>query len=433
MNKPCFFNLNKLYAVMVLLSAQNAFAAANFNIAPYGSLPTTVTTGQTVTANFTITNMTYTARNGYTLQGFPATVTQNTTSPNCGNPINLVPHANCNLQLDITGAVSSNFAICKLSSCTTATTPLNVTLNSTPLVPTVKYVYVANGNYGAGAAVFVCTVDPTTELINSCQDAGGGSAISAIGAQGIILNNAGNTAYLTNGNGDPDVYQCPINSVDGTFGTCVAIPITTPAGFNTDGYGMLTMNPTNTVAYLVDTSNNRIDSCSVTGGNINGACVTNTVPALTGNSAEGIIINKKGDTIYLADYSAGVYVCDVNGMTINTCVLKTGGGGITFTYAVADISLNPDENLLYVTDYSTNEVYACDTTPNGTPQFNTCFVATSAVNNAGGVVINAKNTVGYVTDFANKTYSCPILPGGIFDDCTPTNSFQGAIGLALGY
>ena len=434
MNKFTSFKLNQLYAVMFLLSAQNAFSA-NFTIAPYGALPTTVTTGQTVLAIYTVTNMTHTARIGYTLKGFPTTVSQNTTLPNCGNPINLAALSSCQLQLDITGAVSSNFAICKGNSCTTATTPLNVTLNSpTPTpTPTVRYVYVANSNYGLGTAVFVCTVNPTTELIDSCQDAGGGSTLSTIAAQGIILNNTGTMAYLTNGNGDPAIYQCPINSNDGTFGTCVAIPITTPTGFNTDGYGMLTMNATNTVAYLVDTFNNRIDSCSVTGGVINGACVANNVPALTGNSAEGIIINKSGSTIYLADYSAGVYVCDVTGMTINTCVLKTGGGGITFTSSVADIALNDSENLLYVTNYGTNDVYACDTTLNGSSQFNNCFIAASGIGNAGGIIINAKNTVGYVTGFGSTTYSCPITPGGIFDTCTPTNGFQSAIGLALRY
>ena len=416
---------------MFLLSAQNAFAA-NFTIAPYGTLPTTITTGQTVSANYTVTNMTNTARNGYTLQGFPATVTQNTTSPNCGNPINLEALASCQLQLDITGAVSSNFAICKGNSCTTATTPLNVTLNSTPLTPTVRYVYVANSNFGQGTAVFVCTVDPTTQLINSCQDAEGGSAISAIGAQGIVLNNTGTIAYLTNGNGNPDVYQCPINSNDGTFGTCVAIPITTPVGYSTDGYGMLTMNATNTIAYLVDTRNDRIDSCAVSGGIINGSCVANSVPSLTGNSAEGIIINKSGNTIYIADYNAGVYACDVNGMTINACVLKTGGGSITFSSNVADIALNPSESLLYVTNYGDDKVYACDTTPNGTPQFSDCFIAASGIN-AAGVVINAQNTAGYVTNYGSTTFSCPIMPNGMFDTCTPTTGFQSSIGLALGY
>src|ERR1700730_13163770 len=100
MNKQYSFKLNKLYAVIVLLSAQNAFAA-NFNIAPYGTLPTTLASGQTVPAYFTVTNMTNTARNGYVVEGLPSTVTQNTTAPNCGNPINLGPYpANCQLELD---------------------------------------------------------------------------------------------------------------------------------------------------------------------------------------------------------------------------------------------------------------------------------------------------------------------------------------------
>ena len=47
--------------------------------------------------------------------------------------------------------------------------------------------------------------------------------------------------------------------------------------------------------------------------------------------------------------------------------------------------------------------------------------------------INAKNTVGYVTDFANNTYSCPIKPDGTFDPCISTTGFQSSIGLALGF
>lgn len=85
MNKKISFKLNKFYVVITLLFTQNVFAA-NFTIAPYGTLPTTVTTGQSVSANYTVTNMTSTIRNGYVLTGLPTTVTQNTIAPNCGNP-----------------------------------------------------------------------------------------------------------------------------------------------------------------------------------------------------------------------------------------------------------------------------------------------------------------------------------------------------------
>lgn len=298
--------------------------------------------------------------------------------------------------------------------------------------PSARFLYVANANFGVGVAVYVCAINATTDAITSCQDAGGGAALSSVGVQGIKLNSDSSIAYLTNGNGDPDIYQCPINVSDGTFGTCVATTVTSPSGYNSDGYGMLALNTANTIAYLADTANNRIDTCPVSAGVISGACTASVLPALSGNSAEGIILNKASDTIYIADYGAGIYVCDVSGATISSCVLKTGGGASSFT-SIADIALNPSEDLLYATSYSTNEVFACDTTPNGTSQFDNCVVATSAVPNAGGVVINAQNTVAYVSPFGSDVYACPILDGGTFDACTATGGFNGAIGMALGY
>ena len=124
------FKFRVLSAITMLLCAHNGFASSNFIIVPFGTLPTTVSQGSTVSANYTVINATNTTLNGYMVQGLPATVTQNTTSPNCSSPINLGPKESCQLQLDITGAVSSSFAICKGNSCTTTAVPLQVSLLS---------------------------------------------------------------------------------------------------------------------------------------------------------------------------------------------------------------------------------------------------------------------------------------------------------------
>lgn len=72
------------------------------------------------------------------MQGLPATGKQNTTSSNyCSNPITLAAHGNCILELDISGKVNSSFALCHGSRCSTASTPLNVTANSTSHLPLV--------------------------------------------------------------------------------------------------------------------------------------------------------------------------------------------------------------------------------------------------------------------------------------------------------
>ncbi|MFI4962590.1 MAG: hypothetical protein ACHP6H_01890 [Legionellales bacterium] len=118
-------------AIFVLLSGQGslAFAAVNLAIVPNGPLPTTVFSGGQVTANFTVTNKTSKVQNGFVVKGLPSTVTQKSTSGNCAQTINLAPAQQCNLALTISGEVTSSFALCSGSSCSTSSVPLNVSLS----------------------------------------------------------------------------------------------------------------------------------------------------------------------------------------------------------------------------------------------------------------------------------------------------------------
>ena len=293
-----------------------------------------------------------------------------------------------------------------------------------------RYIYVATP-YGP-TSIFVCTVNPTSQVITACTDAGGGPTLSTVNPQGIALNNTNTRAYISDGNGSSDIYQCDINSNDGTFSSCMQTTITTPSSYSGDGYGMLTINNNNTLAYLLDTHNNdQVDICPVTAGVISNICVTSNLPNTNSQSGEGIAINRAANTIYVADYGDGVYVCDVIGSTVNSCILKTGGGSVTFSRS-ATVALNADESLLYVTDYGNNEVYFCETTPNGTSGFDNCSVA-ATIPNAAGIAINAQNTMAYVTDFGSNVYSCPIKNDHTFDICTATSGFTGSIGVAIGY
>jgi hypothetical protein len=440
MNKQNSFKLNKLYTVMVLLSAQNAFAA-NFNIAPFGTLPTTVTTGQTVSANYTVTNMTNTVRNGYTLQGFPTTVTQNTTSPNCGNPINLGPNASCQLQLDITGAVSSNFAICKGNSCTTATTPLNVSVNSTPVIPTSKFLYITSYTT-VGPYVSVCTLDPITNVITTCNDAGQSSVFNGVPPGSIVINSSSTVAYILNTEGspaDPYVYQCEIDPTDGTFSFCSQTSITTPTGFD-PYYGSITLNPTNTMAFITDYNNGsgRILACPITSNVISGTC-TNT-GATVSYYAAGMVLNKAGTTAYIGNDAApiGLTVCSVTGSTFTPCSNISGGtlvGGSSFTFqGVAGVALTNTENTLYIAENSNSKIYGCPTPSISNPTLTNCFIATSAITNPWALTLNAANTSAYITDYGSNSYSCEINSlDGTFSCAAPYTNITSVNGLALSY
>lgn len=426
--------INKYYFVITLLLTQGSFAA-NFNIVPFGTLPTTVSEGQTVVANFTLTNMTHTARNGYTIAGLPATVTQNSTSPNCSNPINLAANAHCNLKLDITGAVSSHFSICNGNNCTQAETPLNVSLSSTPSAP--QFAYITNLNENS-PYVSLCALDAISGNITSCDTAGGDSVFSnAGGLAGIVLNNNGTMAYMTNAGTRDKVYQCTINQSTKQFDTCTSTTITNPE--YQPQYGQLALNHSNAIAYIVSSINNKVFACPIESGVIINPCVD------TGASGapEGLIqitLNQDDTVAYIGTFYNGVLKCSVNGTTFSQCNLITGDGNITFLNPTG-VALNRDGTKIYVAeDYNAaRTVYICSTTMNGS-NFSSCTVAFSPFSNAlWSITLNASNTVAYINndsfvDNNNTTYTCQISGvDGTFSSCSVSTLAPAPTSTALLY
>ncbi|MDR3502724.1 MAG: sialidase family protein [Legionella sp.] len=133
--------MGKKQNLVLLIAAfitNQAIASSTFNIVPTPgtSLPTTVVQGRSVSAYYTITNNTSATRAGYVIKGLPSSVVaQNTSSGHCPAMISLAAKASCVLQLDITGAVSSNFALCREVACTSSAVPLNVSVTPAPPPP----------------------------------------------------------------------------------------------------------------------------------------------------------------------------------------------------------------------------------------------------------------------------------------------------------
>ncbi|MBV8803089.1 MAG: hypothetical protein JO131_09080, partial [Gammaproteobacteria bacterium] len=230
-------------ALFIMLFAPTVFAASNFQIVPNGTLPTQVSAGGSVAANYTVTNMTSSTLTGYSVEGLPNTVTQNAGTGNCPSTINLNAKASCNLELDVTGETHSTFAVCKGSNCTQPSAPLNVSVVN---ASTQKFIYVTD-NQGPPNTISLCQLGNNGE-ITTCQDAGAESVLSGIHPQGIVLNTDETRAYITSAL-SLTVYQCSINPTNHTFSLCVGTPITTPSR-TVSGLGMITLNPNNTFVYL---------------------------------------------------------------------------------------------------------------------------------------------------------------------------------------
>ncbi|MBV9575105.1 MAG: hypothetical protein JO149_00605 [Gammaproteobacteria bacterium] len=430
-------------ALLSLAMTANAQAGMPvWTMTPLTSTQITISSGQTASVQYIVTNQSTKshALMYKNMTGINQITNQLTPGNVCGTIFNLGHLQSCILSLQIdgshlTGNVTSGPVVCDSGNPSQCYQPsqnnqLNITYSAESL--TARLAYITQG-YTQG--VKVCAVDPTDGTLSNCIDAGGGSAIATINPQGIVIDHAGQNAFLTAGFiNQPNVFQCAINPVTGVFSSCSVTTITSPSGYQ-PYYGLLTLNSASTIAFIVDYNNgatNRVLACPITNGTINPLCTDTGATGLTSDNA-GIILNSTNTKAYIGGYgNSYITVCDVNGATFSSCLNKTGGGSISFSEP-AGVALNAADNILYVADNVFHGVYACDTTPNGTGQFNNCFVATTLPTQPWNIVINKTNTFAYLTDYGSSVYICPILPNGTFATCTVNTSISQPVGIALKY
>lgn len=242
-------------------------------------------------------------------------------------------------------------------------------------------------------------------------------------ANGITINNTGTHVYINSqDSGDSNIYHCSVNPADGTFISCQITAITTPPNYYAN-YGFLILNPSNTLAYLLDGLNSRVLACPLVYEHISSIC-TDTGATNLNDSIVGITLNKAGTIAYIVDYSGLVTVCSVSDAVFSGCTQYTGDGSITFDRP-ADVALNNAETHLYVTDYIESKVFLCKT------DFSNCTVAGN-VNGPYGIALNKTNSFAYITNYSD-TYACPINNDGSLNTCTLFSGFAFPTDVTLGY
>ncbi|MFA6302232.1 MAG: hypothetical protein WC627_03755 [Legionella sp.] len=451
-------SLQKTCAALIALSVQTAFAAANFSITPLEdvALPNAITLGQTVVAYYVVTNKTNQPLNGYSVSGLPRdiVITDNTAPnyynclPMCSDPVNLAEHDSCLLQLDITGPINSNFALCKGNSCTTASEPLRVEKGALP--EHARYAYVTQ--YSNDVAVQVCEVNHHDHGLEECKSAGGGAILQGLRTSGIQIGNGGSTAYLTAEQNLPYTfniiqnyaYQCPIYANTGMFGTCTETEIVSPSGYNPGG-AFLALNTDSTMAFLptIGLAKSLVGNatgvlaCPIASNTIGGYCTDTGVTNL--GQPIGITLNATNTLAFIGSYDEFVTTCQVSGTSFTNCGHKTGDDPMNplFGEAIA-VALNKTGTILYVTDNSNGFVYGCDTSTinTSTNTFSSCFEASDKFTpQPWGLALNTQNSVAYLTFYSDTVSACSILPNGHFDTCVTTDAgtFDQAIDIALFY
>jgi len=410
------------FSLMMLLSVTAAHAAANFNIVPTPgtTLPTAVSPGATVSAYYTVTNQTSRTLGGYTLQGLPGGVTQNTSGSNCGNPVTLAGKASCVMRLDITNAVHSNFALCKGASCTTAAVPLNVNSSSTT-----TFAYVTDST----ATLWQCPLNASggfsqsscTPLTNSTSPGFNQTLYTTFQAFAGV-----NYAYVTDNS--PRLWKCPIGSGGGFSGACTVLT-NSPAFTATSA---LTFKEFSGVMYgYVADSSDTLWQCPMTAtGDFTGACTALTNPTPFTQTATAIFADFAGSTFaYVSDVTDTVWKCPMNatGGFSAMCSALTTSPAFTQTIAITFAAFN-NTTYGYVADL-TNTLWQCpmnaagDFSGNCTALTNTTpfsFTNIATFQNINGL------TYAYVADASSNMWQCPInlTTGGFNGACTGLPGFH---------
>ena len=290
----------------------------------------------------------------------------------------------------------------------------NSSVSGAPLSASPRFAYIAQLDTNG---VVVCTLD-SVGAYSDCAVADVEAGTKPQNVQGIVLNQAGTRAFMTLNSTD-NVMQCDVNDTIGAFSNCTTTAVTSPTGFDAH-YGMLTLNPNESLAYLVDEHSGaaRVVACAISSGVIQDTCTDVGMPSGSSEAPAGITLNAAGTKAFVHNDTSSntLFVCAVAGTTFSACNAVSGGGAVSFMAPTASV-LSHDESRIYITDSSANKIYICDSSTVGN-RFTNCADTGAPANGYWGITLNSNNSVAYATDFISRIFSCSLNSNGTFNTCS---------------
>ncbi len=416
-------SLSLFFASVLLVT--NSSHALPFTITPKAgvALPTSITTGNTVTAYYTVFNNTASQRNNNFVKYLPPNVSQVTQggdyNDTCGSTFNLAAKgqagSSCTLQLLISGPVYANAVnaahhlfVCFPGGKSCAGTPnaLNITQTDasppTPPLPVLPFAYLTDETSGSTNPI-VCEINTTGNDLVICSD----STATTLSTRSVTINPTKTLVYF----GSPapsgqQIQSCPIQS-DGSLATCVnASP-----GYDANFPNGLAFNHAGTRLYISDFLSGGVQVCTA---NTDTGVITPCASAGSNISGPlGITINSANTVAYVTNSAGNVFSCAINGTTgaLSNCTAASATIAGAFGLAIQG-------SYLYVTTQANSLVYKCALTQAGS--IGNCTTTGTNFNNTQGIAINAAGTVAYVVNQGNAsvTYCNIDASTGELSGCT---------------
>lgn len=278
------------------------------------------------------------------------------------------------------------------------------------LVKVAAYAYVSLPGNGSGQTIDLCQVNPVDNTLSGCVDSGAG--ISFQGPTTILFNVAGTKAYVENTELTPPPTVCDVTA-SGLLTNCQNL-----GGFTFPSYThyAFAFNPSQTLAYGVETPGDTITICQI----INGLFQNCIDSGATFVSVSGMAFNLAGTRAYITDSNTVVY-CDVNSSngTLTNCATT----GIPLS-TPEGITINALGTIAYIANAGLNTVVKCaiDQT---TGALNSCSNTGSGFNFPTKVTLLSQDSFAYVGNNVSGTVSlCQVSLLGELSGCTTTVSFS---------
>lgn len=285
----------------------------------------------------------------------------------------------------------------------------SVTSTSSTLTVSLPSAYIANKTSNI---ISICPLNNLGELTTCTAST---ALPSATGALDIVLNNAGNIAYVAaNGGSGVFVLVCTIAANKDVSSCSPFSDVTFDFG---NGAGLY-INAPNTLLYVTNYDGNSVSICPINTDGSLSACQSSHGDGTFDGPNGRVTVTNNPNFSFMNNYSvksASECQFDVGGL-FTGCSLQTAGG--TIPYHTVGLAVNVPQTHLYFTDSDTSQVTICPSSLSGCT---TVSDSTFAINIISENLFISQNNSAYIPNGDNNTISiCAIMePGGLLAPCLP--------------
>lgn len=168
------------------------------------------------------------------------------------------------------------------------------------------------------------------------------------------------------------------------------------------------LNPTGTVAFIVNYNNSTVTQCGISGGVLSG-CTNSGATSLS--KPRAITLNSAGTIAFITNENNIVTQCSVSGSILSSCT----NSGATALSRPSGITLNSIGTTAFITNWAGKSIALC--TVNSEALSSCANSSAIDLTSPTGITLNAAGTTAFITNYESATVTKCNISGGILSGC----------------